>query len=1261
MKTTRPQTPLCQPITAILLRLWVLLFVCASPVHALEPESRITIAVLPLEDQTKDAHEAHWRHSLPRMISRPLDSIPQVRIYAADATEYGLRRCKLSPGEAINAEQAKTIGEIIEVRRVIWGNYRREGKNWVVTVHIMSVAEGASSSPITVTSDDWFTLTLELAEKILAELKVSPTDDQKQKMQIRMTNSAEALECYSRCYALMTDRRPFAEVAQMAEKAIKLDHKFADAYLAYGSCLLSQGKFPEGRVQIEKALALKPNNDRALMALGVLCGIQNNLTDAAKYLQSAAQFGPDEPENFVRLAEFHLMMKEYDKAVAQLGIAMKLNPVSASANAQLGFCYALMAKKELAVSAMQNAVMIDPIDTGVCQMVAQGYDRLGMTSQAIEYREKFLVSAKKSGLNPTMMKAYEERLEELRSSLKTQYVSGTEPRRYTAEQLRSELRERLTPEEFSQLLYPLDATPAMKQWAQEITKGAKDDREKARALYDALAQHLSPAAGGARTARQVFEDWKKPDTSFQCQEYARLYVALAREVGLNAYFARVDQDHNDQVILHACGAVFLSGKIILVDVSYRWFGITHKKFTINNDYEALVMQMNQSDGLASKRIAVKLQPDDLSLFNLAGVLLSENETAEAKTVIERYLQLETETWMKHFARGCLAWMEKDLDSAEKELRQSIEIYSGESSAHFHLGQILLHKQDLAGALEAFRSCIQQRPSPAREMKCRRYIALIHENLAEPSLTTSQILKEKWREQWLLETQCEFSFFEWSPEIVPAIGLIYDSRTEALEVEIEALRRQSEKEPQNAVCRFRMGFLLRYAMRTKEGDIAMEDAQRVARSIIQQRPMDLDAIHVLVCSLQGNEEAGTLAKKAVETVPGDWRSWMCLAHHQSYVFLRALFQGVENLPAQGYDVKRAEEAISLRSGSPSECLKLIKMINECYATATKAVELSKDSGQALVYLLGVRSTLGGYLRALQNSASVSEDETASTIKTNLQMLARAAQASQDKPEVLAAISLIQLTWVSSLARSEQGVHYEPAAAHKKALGVIEPNMKRLLTLAEQKDSALAAVAYEGYAEILLSQKGAGISVELPANFAERLDQAVTAAPQRIMLWDLRITHEALKKSFNQAHVMVCHELALKRIKLFPTARGYAILASTAPVGSDELIYWEKAASMEPDNLFYALNGIASKMCTDSSEDGLTGALTRLQEMGDIGYENGYWEQNPQHNLYRMRLFVIQQALAGKPDSSRRALDQLMRNNPDDAQVQRMSELLNNQPE
>jgi tetratricopeptide (TPR) repeat protein len=955
MKTISQVTSLL-PLRFVFLLCAAFFIYCTSfTANGQDLQSRISIAILPLEDQTKAVRHAHWRHSLSNMIAKPLEQIKQVRICDPEAAEYGLRRCKLSAGDAINAEQAKNIGEIIEARRVISGHFGRKGKNWIVTVNIMAVADGTSSPAITATSDDWLTLTQELAEKILRELKVSPTEEQKQQMQMRMTNSAEALDYYSRCYAMKIDKKPFAEVTQMAQKAIKLDPKFANAYLAYGSSLLNQGKMQEGRAQIEHVLKLQPKNSSALMILGSFSLLNRNPTDAAKYLRSAVQYDPDDPDKYIRLSEYHSALNEYDKSVEQLEIAMKLNPVSADVNAQLGLIYAHMAKKELALRAMQNAVLIDA-SSSVYQKVAIGYDHLGMTSQAIEYFEKFIASARKSGLDPEGLKHFEERLQHLQTSLKTEYVTATEPRRFTPEELRKELRERLTPKEFSQIIYPLDSSPAMKQWAVELTKDAKDDMAKARALYDALAQHLSPSAGDSRTAQQVFEDWKKPEVSFRCQEYARLYVALAREVGLNAYFAPVSRDHDDKAIMHACAALFFEGKVILVDVNYRWFGVPHKKFSISNDYEAIVMQMNQTDGLAYKRIAVKLQPDSLSLFNLAGCLVSEDETEEAKVVFERFLQTDGEPWLKHYALAALALFKEDWIIAEKELKQTIEISTAASSTHFNLGMVLLKKQDFSGALDSFRMCIQTKPSNDEEKQCRSLIARIHEKLAEANRTPSQVRKDKWRSELLEQSNRKFAFFECIPMICPAAGLIYNTKSESLGLEIEALRQQSEQEPENALCRYRMGFLLQDAMRDKERDLAMKDAEQVARTIMKIRPDDLDAMHVLVRCLQGKEEAGILANKAVELHPNDWRAWMCLAYHQNENFMRALCEGLDNLPPQGYDEERLEAVFSVLSESPDECKKFIKMINECFATSEKAVELSKDSSQAWEYLLGMRNRL-----------------------------------------------------------------------------------------------------------------------------------------------------------------------------------------------------------------------------------------------------------------------------------------------------------------
>jgi tetratricopeptide (TPR) repeat protein len=1238
---------------------WAILLCGGMAVHAEEPTSRITVAVLPFEDQTKDPKAAHWRHSLPRMIGGPMDATKRVRLCASDAADYGLRRCQINAGEAINAEQAKTIGEIIEARRVVWGQYRREGKKWSATVQVMVVAGGEVFPPITATSADWFTLSQELAGKILDALKISLTEEQREKMKVRATDSAEALEYYSRCYAMQSEQRPFAEVGEIVQRAIKADPKFASAHFAYGACLLSQGKFKEGRDSLENALALQPTFDRALMALGVLSGIENDYEAAMKFLRDAARHGPDEPDNFIRLAELHMMMRENDVAVVQLEIALRLNPVSASAHAQLGYCYALMAKKDQAVRALQTAVLIDPIDAGVCQILAQGYDRLGMTSQAIEFREKLLASAKKIGISPEMLKAHEKRLQELRTTLKVTYVTAPEPRPYTDEQLRNELRAHLTPEEFSQLLYPLECTPAMKQWAQELTKDASDEMAKARILYDALAQHLSPAAGGARTAAQVYENWNTPAVSFQCQEYARLYVALARAVGLKAYFTRVDRDPQDHVVLHACAALFLNGKVLLVDVTFRWFGAPHKKFSVNNDYETMVMQMNQSDGLAYKRIAVKLQPDDLSLFNLGGRLMGENFTEEAKTVMEQFLQIKSEAWMQHYARGFLAGMEKNWDLSEKELRQATEIYADESSTHYHLGQVLMQKQDLVAAQDAFRSCIRYRPSRAMEEKCRRLIALIHEKLAGSAPVTTPL--EAWRQALLQETHRAFPFFEWTPRIYPGHGLIYDERAETLTAAIEALRLQAEKEPKNAVCRYQRGFFLQLAQQPKESQTAMEEAQRIARSILKDRPDDIDACYVLVRCLSGNEEAGRIAKMGMEANPTDWRSWRTQSYYQSDVFLRALFQGLKDLPPQGYDLERVQEAFQMLSGSKAECVKLIQLLQESLASAEKAVAVSEESSDALLFLLAMRTHIAIYLPILGDMLGQEEDDMFAVSHKNLEVMRRIIPAAQDQPEVLAAISFIQFHAMAGMAREKQGPAYDATAMYKNGQAAIAPAMQRLQQLAESADATTAAQAYEGYAAVLLAQTGAGFAMVLPDDFAQRLGKALAVAPQRLLLWDMSIVHEANRENVSRAQIMRCHEMALKRGKIFPSARCNAILAATAPTPAEECQYWDKASAMEPTQLFYALHQVAAKMRVDASEAGLDYALTRLQEIGDQGYEKNYWQGHPEHNSYRLCLFVIQQALAGKMDAARRALDAFLRMSPSDPTGLKLSDLLENKPE
>jgi hypothetical protein len=83
---------------------------------------------------------------------------------------------------------------------------------------------------------------------------------------------------------------------------------------------------------------------------------------------------------------------------------------------------------------------------------------------------------------------------------------------------------------------PVASTPEIKRWAQQLTKGSVNEFDKAKAIFDGLTRRIQLEGGsGRRTARDVYAAWSDPNESFSCQEYAKLYLALEREVGLKSF------------------------------------------------------------------------------------------------------------------------------------------------------------------------------------------------------------------------------------------------------------------------------------------------------------------------------------------------------------------------------------------------------------------------------------------------------------------------------------------------------------------------------------------------------------------------------------------------------------------------------------------------------------------------------------------------------------------------------------------------------
>jgi len=270
------------------------------------------------------------------------------------------------------------------------------------------------------------------------------------------------------------------------------------------------------------------------------------------------------------------------------------------------------------------------------------------------------------------------------------------------------LRSKLTLEQMKLVINPLASSPEMDQWAHQITAGATNEDAKARRLFQTLADRnggrTPNMVGAMRTAQDVFTAWNATNTSFLCKDYALLYVALARCVGLKAYDVNVEEDAMGGKIPHDCAAVFFGGRAMLVDPIYHWFGAPHNKFTVLNDPQAIALYMGQLPDPECALIASKLAPDILLVqLNFFEKMADQFRFDEAQRVLPTIKTLDTNGVFSDYAEARLRLLEGDPENAISLLHKSIAATPGISSFYASLAQAYAQEGNLEKAHESLQN------------------------------------------------------------------------------------------------------------------------------------------------------------------------------------------------------------------------------------------------------------------------------------------------------------------------------------------------------------------------------------------------------------------------------------------------------------------------------------------------------------------------------------------------------------------------------
>ncbi|MBU6400585.1 MAG: tetratricopeptide repeat protein, partial [Verrucomicrobia bacterium] len=715
----------------------------ANTTNGVAQPNRLTVAIIGFENQTGDTAAGYWASGLDTLIGDALRQVKAVRVMPVDAVNYALRQLRQKSAKPVEVVWERELGELIEARRVVWGGYRRRGKQWQVRVRVLNVATGRVSKYLTAVSADWFDLRDRIAEQILKELQVKPTQAEVQEMRRRRTGPS-AFESLTKAWALEEKGKDTASAERWIRGALEAHPQCAEAYISLASIKAEQGKVEEVDQAARQALKLEPDLPAAHRMLAWVLGADQKYREAEVELRAAAKVDPDDAETFELLAWNDAAQGRPDKAFEHLNRALELNPFKASVHAQAACFDAGHGNREQALAELRAAERLAaPDDSWETLYAATAYETLHDIPTSIHYYEKSIATAKKQGTDQERIKDMEDHCRELKTTLTPVYLTLTEPKFYTEADLNQLLKQKLTPAEIGLVTNPLTCTPAMDRWAHEIVPGASNDFQKAQQLFGAIAHHLSLVqSSGSRTAEQVFADWNAPAVSFSCQENATLYVTLARAVGLKAFFADVQESWNGNRVPHACAAVFFGQKALLADPSYLWFGVPHKKVTVLDDLQTVAYHLAQRHDLKLARIACRLAPDlPLIHLNLIGALVDAGRWDEVRRELPTLLRLDNDGWMSKFAHAAFAAHEDKSDQAVDLLQKVIQANPDFAGAHANLGEIYEKQGKLAKARDAYRHALRCVLNPDEDSAVLQALARVDEKLGSKTADTSSDLTE----------------------------------------------------------------------------------------------------------------------------------------------------------------------------------------------------------------------------------------------------------------------------------------------------------------------------------------------------------------------------------------------------------------------------------------------------------------------------------------------------------------------------------------
>jgi TPR repeat protein len=655
----------------------------------------LRIIVLPFANRTCQTNWDDWQQALPTFIKGFLGEAEATSVVGRKKIRDSLKQAGWENSRELNPELARQVALDSHAQVAIWGDFQRREDCWWVTAWMLTTNASVSPVLIEASGSDWSHLSEMLANSVAGRLGRRLASSDLEHVRNHQPASPTALALLARAINLEAQAAPAAEQEKVLRQLLATDPRatpghvmliqilgettrtnelnqaivefvsqcpdVCNAHLHNASLFAQQRDEAKVKQALQAALRAHRGCPSACQALFVFVGgVLQRWEDLREILEPALAERPDRIENVIFLAATRAQCGDPKGARELLARVTELPEEDETVDlallaASLGAYDFDLAGRELArlgPQAATNEIICGTLDS--ITLGPRGVAAIGSVAR---------------------------------------------PKIFTVAEIEAELDHRLSAVERKLVVNPVGITPEIEAKARTLTTGLNTDAAKAIAIFAEVARRgRGTGDAGIRTASETLEQTTSPEARFSCQEYAKLFVALARAAGLESWLVHIDRDADGRPGYHDCAVVYVDGNGMLVDPTWRVFGIKHLEFEVLDDLQAIshqAMQPQDHPDPIRLHLGLKLNPADrwTRLQFIRGMARAGDFTAAAAE-LRRVQSLGVETWDVHDAAGVLEISRDQWRPALAELQQAVALSPSNAVVHQRLALVYSHLGDM---------------------------------------------------------------------------------------------------------------------------------------------------------------------------------------------------------------------------------------------------------------------------------------------------------------------------------------------------------------------------------------------------------------------------------------------------------------------------------------------------------------------------------------------------------------------------------------